>query len=237
MPLEIIEVLTILAIAIVLLITEWVRIEVVALMVLTSLVVAGLVTPIGALSGFSNPAVVTVWAVLILSGGLARMGVSGLVGRRLFHLADVSEICHLGIFMQTDGILSSFLNDNGVTSFFLLVVIDIACQTKQMPSKLLMPRAFFALLGGPNTMIDTPPKILISEALKESGMRAFRLFDYTPVGINVLMTETTIKFLVGSRLLPNRERVGKSSSACIIDFKILNELGDHMIAGRNNLGW
>ncbi|MBT3713075.1 MAG: hypothetical protein HOG15_06975, partial [Anaerolineae bacterium] len=77
MTLEIIIVLSILAISILLFITEWVRMDVVALLVLSGLAVTGLITPPEALSGFSNPAVVTVWAILILSGGLARTGVAG----------------------------------------------------------------------------------------------------------------------------------------------------------------
>ena len=86
MTIEIIIVLTILAIAIVLFITDWVSMDIVALIVLSSLAIAGLVTPAEALSGFSNPAVITVWAMLILSGGLARTGVAGLIGRRLLKL-------------------------------------------------------------------------------------------------------------------------------------------------------
>ena len=80
---EIITVLSILAIAVILFITEWVRMDVVALMVMGSLALTGLVSTSDALSGFSSPAVVTVWAVLILSGGLARTGVAGLIGKRL----------------------------------------------------------------------------------------------------------------------------------------------------------
>ena len=82
MTFEIILVLAILSISIVLFITEWVRMDVVALLVLGALAVTQLVTPSEALSGFSNPAVVTVWAILILSGGLARTGVAGLLGRQ-----------------------------------------------------------------------------------------------------------------------------------------------------------
>jgi len=101
MTLEIITVLSILALAIVLFITEWVRMDVVALLVMVSLALAGLVTPTEALSGFSNPAVVTVWAILILSGGLARTGVAGLLGRRMLQLAGESEVRLLVIIMLT----------------------------------------------------------------------------------------------------------------------------------------
>ena len=97
--------------------------DVVALLVLGALAVTGLVTPTEALSGFSSPAVVTVWAVLILSGALARTGVASLIGRRLMRLAGDSEVRLMVIIMLAVGILSGFMNTIGVVSLFLPVVI------------------------------------------------------------------------------------------------------------------
>lgn len=139
---EIATVLSILGFAVLLFITEWVRMDVVALMVLGALALTGLVTPSDALSGFSSPAVVTVWAVLILSGALARTGVAGLIGHRVLGLAGESETRLLTIIMLTVGLLSGFMNDIGVASLFLPVVIDLARRTNRPPSKLLMPLAF-----------------------------------------------------------------------------------------------
>jgi len=205
MTFEIILVLTILAIAILLFITEWVSMDVVALLVLGSLTLMGLVTPAEALSGFSNPAVVTVWAILILSGGLARTGVASLIGRRLMRLAGDSEVRLLVIIMLAVGLLSGFMNTIGVVSLFLPVVIDIARQTKQPPSKLLMPLAYAALLGGLNTLIGTPPNILISESLKEAGLQPFKMFDFMPVGMSILLAGTLYMTFLGRRLLPSRD--------------------------------
>ncbi|MFC2029023.1 SLC13 family permease, partial [Chloroflexota bacterium] len=187
------------------------------------------VTPVEAISGFSNSAVVTVWAVLILSGGLARTGVASLIGRRLMRLAGKSETRLVIIIMLTVGILSGFMNDIGVASLFLPVVIDIARRLNKPPSKLLMPLAFAALLGGLNTLIGTPPNILISEALKEAGLRPFQMFDYTPVGISVLLAGTAFMALIGRRLLPDRDPAREFSSEREKDFKSLYELHDRMV--------
>jgi di/tricarboxylate transporter len=227
MTFEIILVLIILSIAIILFITEWVSMDVVALLVLWSLALFGLVTPAEALSGFSNPAVVTVWAILILSGGLARTGVASLIGRRLMRLAGDSHVRLLVIIMLTVGILSGFMNTIGVVSLFLPVVLDISRRTKQPPSKLLMPLAFAALLGGLNTMIGTPPNILISEALKDAGLRPFQMFDFTPVGISVLLAGTLYMLLIGRRLLPSRDPARELSSGK--DLKSLYELHDRLV--------
>lgn len=129
MTLEIGIVLLILTISVLLFVTEWVRLDVVELLVLGALALTGLVSPAEALSGFSSPAVVTVWAVLILSSALARTGVASIIGRRLLHVAGDSEARLLGILMLTVGVLSGFMNTIGVVSLFLPVVIDISRTT------------------------------------------------------------------------------------------------------------
>jgi len=227
MSLEIITVLGILLLAVVLFITERVRVDVVALLVLVSLALTGLVTPAEALSGFSNPAVVTVWAVLILSGALSRTGVARLIGSWMLRLVGKSESRLLAVIMLTVGSLSGFMNTIGVASLFLPVVIDIARRTKRPPSKLLMPLAFAALLGGLITLIGTPPNILISEALRDAGLEPFKMFDFTPIGVVVMLAGILFMVIVGRRLLPARDITQEYSSAN--DSRDLYALHDRML--------
>ena len=175
------------------------------LLVMASLAISRLITPSQALSGFSNPAVITVWAVLILSGALARTGVASKLGKFFLQLAGDSEAKLLTIIMLTSGILSGFMNSIGVTSLFLPVLIDISRRTKRPPSKLLIPLAFSALLGGMNTLIGTPANILISEALSEAGLKPFQMFDFTPIGITILVFGTLYMVLIGRHILPKRD--------------------------------
>jgi len=202
---DIILVLIILAAAIILFITNKVRMDLVGLLVLGSLAIGGLVSPTQALSGFSNPAVITVWAVLILSGALARTGIASKLGKFVLRLAGDNEIKLLLIIMLTSGILSGFMNSIGVASLFLPVVIDIARQTKRPPSRFLMPLAFACLLGGLNTLIGTPPNILISEALHTAGLNAFQMFDFAPIGLAILGSGIIYMILLGRHLLPKRD--------------------------------
>ncbi len=202
MSLEIIIVLTIMGIAIVLFISNRIRVDLVGLMVMGSLAVLGIVSPADALSGFSNPAVITVWAVLILSGGLARTGIASNIGKFLLRLAGDNETKLLLIIMLTSGLLSGFMNSIGVASLYLPVVLDIARRTKRSPSRYLMPLAFSSLLGGLNTLIGTPSNILISEALADAGLKPFQMFDYTPVGLSILIGGTLYMVLAGRYLLP-----------------------------------
>ena len=198
-------VLAILATAVVLFVTERIRVDVVALMVLASLAVTGLVTPEEALSGFASPAVVTVWAVLILSAALARTGVAGLIGRPLLRLASGSEARLIALIMLVVGVLSGFMNNIGVAALMLPVVVDIARRTSRPPSRLLMPLAFGALLGGLTTLIGTPPNILVSEAQRLYGLEPFRMFDFTPMGVVVMLAGIAFMVLVGRHLLPSRD--------------------------------
>ena len=129
---EIISVFIILGVSIVLFITEWIRIDIIALMVMVSLALSGApypdllrVLPGEALSGFSNPAVVTVWSVLILSGALSRTGIANFIGERFLYLAGKSKSRLLAVIMITAGVLSGFMNSIGVTYLLLAVVLDI----------------------------------------------------------------------------------------------------------------
>jgi len=205
MSIEIALVLSILTVAVLLFVTERVRVDVVAMLVLGSLALTGLTTPAEALSGFSNPAVVTVWAVFILSAALARTGVADVVGRQVLRLAGPHESSLLAVIMLITAVLSAFMNNVGVAALLLPVVMDIARRTRRPPSKLLMPLAFGSLLGGLVTLIGTPPNILISDALGDYGLRPFGMFDFAPVGLAVMLVGTAFMVLIGRHLLPTRD--------------------------------
>ena len=229
MTLDIAIVFSITVLAVLLFITERVRVDLVALLVMASLALTGILTPVEALSGFSNAAVVTVWAILILSAGLARTGVAGLVGNRVLGLAGNRETRLVLVIMLMTGLLSGFMNSIGVTSLFLPVVIDISRRTKIPPSKLLMPLAFATLMGGMITLIGTPVNILISEALRAANFEPFGMFDYTPVGLFVLVAGIAFILLLGRRLLPNRDIGRETVRGDRADFKELYELQDSMV--------
>jgi di/tricarboxylate transporter len=202
---EIATILAILGAAILLFVTERVRMDIVAVLVLVTLAVTGLVTPAEALSGFSNPAVVTVWAVLVLSAGLTRTGLAGLVGRQVLRLAGQSEVRLILVIMLAAAALSSIMNNVGVAALMLPVVVDIARSTGRPPSQLLMPLASATLLGGMLSLIGTPVNILISEVLREYGLRPFAMFDFAPTGLAVTLAGIGFMVLAGRHLLPMRE--------------------------------
>ncbi|MCB0215240.1 MAG: anion permease [Chloroflexi bacterium] len=206
MTLDIAIVLGVLLLALLLFVTERLRIDVVALIVLVSLGMTGQVSSSEAFSGFSNPAVVTIWAVFILSGGLARTGVAGILGRQIRRLARGGEVSLILVLMIVAALLSSVMNNVGVAALLMPALMDIARRQGTSPARLLMPLAFATLLGGMLTLIGTPPNLLLSEQLAEidPGL-AFGMFDFTAVGLAVTTVGIAYMVLVGRHLLPTRD--------------------------------
>lgn len=126
MTAEIILVFCVLATVIVMLVTEWIPVEITALLTVGALAVTGLLPPARALSGFSNPAVVTIWAMFILSGGLHRTGVANRLGLHVLRLAGESEARTTAVLMLAAGVLSAVMNNVAVAAMMLPVTMDIA---------------------------------------------------------------------------------------------------------------
>ncbi len=193
-------VLGILVISLVLFISEVIRMDVVALLVLGALAVTGLVDSNQAFAGFSNSAVITVWAMFILSEGLTRTGIADIIGRQVMRLGGHREVTLIFVIMITGAVLSAFMNNIGVAALMLPVVVEVARRTGVAASRLLMPLAYSTLLGGLMTLIGTPPNLLISESLVLGGYEPFGLFDFTPMG-GIVMVIGVVFVVVGGRFL------------------------------------
>ena len=203
MTTDIAIVLGILGVSLILFISEVIRMDLVALLVLGSLAVTGLVGSDEALAGFSNSAVVTVWAMFILSEGLTRTGIADIIGRQVMRIAGKREVPIIFVIMITGAVLSAFMNNIGVAALMLPVVVDIARRTRIPPSRLLMPLAYSTLLGGLMTLIGTPPNLLISESMTQNNYEPFKLFDFTPIGAGVMLVGVLFVALFGRLLLPS----------------------------------
>jgi di/tricarboxylate transporter len=197
-------VLGILGIAIVLFASEKIRVDVVSMMVLLALLLTGLLDTEEAFSGFSNPAVITVWAIYIVSASLTFTGIADFIGRYLARIAGLQEWRLILVIMVTVGAMSAFMNNIGATAVLLPVVINLGRRASIAASKLLIPLAFGSLLGGVTTLIGTPPNLLVSTALEEAGFAPFALFDYTPMGLIIMITSIAYMVVVGRHLLPIR---------------------------------
>jgi di/tricarboxylate transporter len=202
MTVDIALVLGILIVSLVLFISEVVRMDVVAMMVLGTLFIAQQIDADQAFAGFSNSAVITVWAMFILSEGLTRTGIADIIGRQVMRVGGSREVTLIFVIMVTGAVLSAFMNNIGVAALMLPVVVEVARRTGVAASRLLMPLAYSTLLGGLMTLIGTPPNLLISESLVLGGYEPFALFDFTPLGGAVMIIGVLFVVIGGRFLLP-----------------------------------
>lgn len=188
-------------------VSQRIRVEIVAMSVLVILTLTGVVTVTEALSGFSNPAVITVGAVLVVSGGLLHTGVAGAVGRGILRVAGSSEARIVALLMAAAGLLSAFINNVGAVAVLMPAAMEIARRAKISPSKLLIPLSFGSLLGGMTTLIGTPANILANQYLLDHGLEPFSFFYFTPIGVVVLVVGILYMSLAGRRLIFARRSV------------------------------
>ena len=202
---EIIMVISILVGAVILFVTEIVRLDLTALIVLVALVFSGLVQPEQALSGFSNPAVVTVWAMFILSTGLTRTGISSIIGVTLLRFAKKGGGKLVAVLMTATALLSALMNNTGVAAMFLPITMEIAKRTKQPPSRLLLPMAQGCLLGGLILLIGTASNLVVRDAMRDAGYAPLGIFDFAPGGLIILFISVIYMGVFGWRYLPIRQ--------------------------------
>ncbi len=201
-------VLGILTIAIILFLTELLRVDIVAMGVVVALMLTGILTPSEAISGFANSAVITIAALFVVGGAILQTGLAGMIGRRILAVAGTNEKKLTVVLIVAVGLLSSFMSDTGTVAVLLPAVIILARTAKINSAKLMIPLAYGSLLGGAMTLIGTPPNIIVSDLLRETGYEPFTFFSYTPTGLILLVVGAVYMLLVGRKLLPSRESEG-----------------------------
>ncbi len=195
--------LGILIAAIVLFITERLRVDVVALGVVVALMLTGLLTPEEALAGFSSTAVIAIASLFVVGGAVLQTGLARLMGNQILKVAGTSEPRLIAVIMIATALMSSFMSDTGVVAVMLPAIISLAASARLSPSRLLIPLAFGSLLGGATTLIGTPPNIIVADLLRSEGLRPFTFFSFTPMGLALLATGLIFMVLVGRALLPD----------------------------------
>lgn len=187
---------------------EWLPVEVVGLVVLACLLATGVLDLDEAMSGFADPAVLTVLLMMVLSESVAESGVVARIGHLISGRARGSHRGAVALLFVTAGGLSMFINNTAAAAIFIPVAIQIAKLQRLSPSRFLLPINYAVIVGGTCTLIGTSTNILVSSMAEARGLASLTMFEFLPLGL-VFVACALAYSLVLVRFLPDR---GDSSS-------------------------
>ncbi len=207
--------LILLLVAVALFASEKIPVDVVGILLVIGLVMTNVLNVQEGLSGFGDNVIIIIGGLFVLTGGLVKTGIVDLIGRRLYRYAGNNEFLLTTLIMVVAAISASVLKNTTTTAMFVPVVLGLANRAKIAPSKLLMPLAFGAILGGSCTLIGTSTNLAVSSALQRyqndptlsayyEQLQPFSMFELTTVGVIIFAVGLLYMLFVGIRLLPNR---------------------------------
>ncbi|HIJ55630.1 MAG TPA: SLC13 family permease [Deltaproteobacteria bacterium] len=201
---EMILTMVVLVFVIVLFIFEWVRVDVVGIMMMVLLPLIGLISPKEAFVGLSSNAVCSIIAVIIIGAGLDKTGVMNQVAGPIIKLAGKSEKKIVMLVSATVGMISSMMQNIGAAALFLPATQRISKRMGIPISRILMPMGFCAIIGGTITLVGASPTILLNDLMVLGGkkLEPFGLFTQTPIGICLLLSAILYFVIFGRFVLP-----------------------------------
>ncbi|TFF73609.1 SLC13 family permease [Aeromonas taiwanensis] len=226
---ELIWVLSMLVGAIFLFITNKVRMDVVALLIIILFVVSGTLTLPQALAGFSDPNVILIAALFVVGEGLVRTGIAYQVGDALVKVAGSSETRMLVLLMVAVATLGAVMSSTGVVAIFIPVVLSVANRMGIPPGRLMMPLGFAGLISGMMTLVATPPNMVVNSELMRHDIHGFGFFSFTPMGVIILVMGSLYILLMRTSLVRDEEE-GKHKQSGRSTMRDL--IRDYRLAGR-----
>lgn len=209
---EMILVMVMIGVAIFLFIAEWIRVDMVAILMTVTLPLLHLVTPKEAFSGFSSNAVISIIAVIIIGAGLDKTGLINRLVKPVIKVAGNSSSRVVLAMGVTVAGISSFMQNIGAAALFLPAIKRVSKAMNISLSRMLMPVGFCAILGGTITLVGCSPLILLNDLLAPFNLDPFRLFDVTPIGLALVGTGIGFFILFGRFVLPKGKAGGSGSS-------------------------
>lgn len=202
---EIMIVMAVLVVAILMFIFEWVRVDVVGIIMMVILPLLGVVTPKEAISGLSSNAVVSIIAVIIIGAGLDKTGAMNSLARLILKFAGKSESRIVTLIASTVAFISSFMQNIGAAALFMPAARRIGRQTGIPVSRILIPMGYCAIIGGCITLIGSSPLILLNDVMKitDPNIQPFGLFAVTPIGIALTVAALLYFIFLGRLVLPS----------------------------------
>ncbi|AOY56898.1 MULTISPECIES: SLC13 family permease [Desulfococcus] len=202
----------VLVVTFVLLVTEKISVDITAIGVIATLALSGILTPVEAVAGFANPAVITVAAMFLISKGMTRTGAVALLSDRVITAAGGSGGKAMLLMLLMTGVSSAFINNTPIVVLFIPVIMSMGCRFGLHPSKFLIPLSYVSILGGTCTLIGTSTNIIVSDLSARFGYGAFTMFELSKVGVPLALLGIGFLMVAGPRLLP-----GNTNPACELE--------------------
>jgi di/tricarboxylate transporter len=230
--------LAVMAVAIILFITNAVRVDVVGIIMVVTLPLLNIVDAKEAISGFSSNAVISIIAVIIIGAGLDKTGVMNILAKQILKLAGKSEVRIVALISGTVAFISSFMQNIGAAALFMPATFRICRQLNFPVSRVLMPMGFCAIIGGCLTLVGSSPLILLNDlmekwyidnaqnpALTEKVFEPFGLFTVTPIGIALVAAGILYFVFFGKFILPKNQAEEEST---FISADLTGTYGNHV---------
>jgi di/tricarboxylate transporter len=217
---EMILTILVLAFVVVLFIFEWVRVDVVGILMMVLLPLLGLISPKQAFVGLSSDAIPAIIALFIVGAGLDKTGIMNRISSPIVKLAGKSEKSLIILISGTVGIISSMMQNIGAAALFLPAAQRVAKRMQVPVSRILMPMGFCAIIGGTITLVGASVTILLNDlmVLGDKKLEPFGMFTQTPIGLALLVTAILYFIVFGKFVLPAGDgKPDKSITASLME--------------------
>lgn len=202
----------ILVVTLILLITEKMRVDLTAIGIMVALMVTRILTPMEAVAGFANPAVITVGAMFLISRAMIRTGAVGFIAQKVIEHSRGNTKVAMLLTLLIVGIASAFLNNTPVVVLFIPIILSLSCEYDLSPSKFLIPVSYASILAGTCTLIGTSTNIIISDLSFMYGHGRLSMFELSSLGVPIAILGIVFLYFVSPRIMP-----GHASPVCELE--------------------
>jgi len=193
----------ILVIAMLLLITERLPVDLTSIGIMVALILTGILTPKEAIAGFASPAVITVGSMFLISKGMIRTGAVGFISQKVLQYSRGRPQLAIVLILTIVGLASAFINNTPVVVLFIPIILSLSCELDFSPSKFLIPISYASILAGTCTLIGTSTNIIISDLSAMYGFGALQMFELSRLGVPVALLGIAFLVLAAPRLMPS----------------------------------
>ena len=193
----------ILVVAMLLLITEKLPVDLTSIGIVVVLTITGILTPTEAIAGFASPAVITVGAMFLISKGMIRTGAVGFISQMVNRYSRGRPTLAVFLILVIVGTASAFINNTPVVVLFIPIILSLSCELDFSPSKVLIPVSYASILAGTCTLIGTSTNIIISDLSARHGFGSLGMFELSPLGVPIALLGIFFLIFAAPKLMPN----------------------------------